>query len=440
MLTTWVGPIGLALAALVFKRRLQTRYLGGVVVWTGLAFLWTVALTWHGIRLGEWHAIFAAVTNLVAWTSAWDSVFWLREHPQVAAHRYFLWWALFWGALLGIAISQNLAMSWLFVEFSTLTSGALIIEMGDAQALEAAWKYIVIASVGLILGLVGIVFLYASLRVPGSGWSTLDYHYMATHVGQIAPIVRQLSVILLVVGFGTKAGLVPFHTWLPDAHSEAPSPVSGLLSGVLLGLSLFTLVRMVKILPIVGQGFLTGRHLLTLFGLLSVVVGALALLVQRDIKRLLAYSSIEQVGLMALAAAVGTREALYAALWQFALHAVIKSSLFYGAGHLTVQYGTKTLAQIAGLQARHRIGAFFWAFGIFALAGVPPLGLAYSEWLIFRALWQNHAYLVVLVAAGALSLTFAALTYHLIHTLWGELPEPRSRSVTPQASYKEGTS
>lgn len=424
----FIGPIAIVLAMLILKGRLHRAQFHAATIWVGLNFIWTLVITWHGIRLGQWHAIFAAVTNLVALTSAWDSARWLSEHPGIAPHRYYTWWALFWAALTGIALSQNLALSWLFVEFSTLTSGALIIEMGTAHALEAAWKYIVIASVGLIFALIGIVFLYASLRVPGAGWATLNYRSLATHAGAVAPIVRQLAVILVLVGFGTKAGLVPFHTWLPDAHSEAPSPVSGLLSGVLLGLSLFTLVRIVLILPDRGAGLLTGHHLLTIFGMLSVVVGSLALLVQRDIKRLLAYSSIEQVGIMALAASVGTAAALHAALWQFVIHAVIKSTLFYGAGHLTVQYGTKTLRRITGLQERHRMGAVFWALGILALAGLPPLGLAYSEWLIFQVLWQHQAYGVVLVMAGALTLTFAALTHHLIHTLWGAPPEVNART------------
>lgn len=439
LLTTLIGPLGLALAALLGRNQLHRAHFNAFTVWVGLDFAWTLAVSWHGIRLGEWRAVFAAITNLVALTSAWDSAAWLPAFPRVAPGRYYVWWSLFWAALLGIALSQNLALSWLAVEFSTLTSGALIIEMGGTRALEAAWKYIVIASVGLILGLIGIVFLYASIRVPGSGWATLDYANLAAHATAVAPIVRELAILLLVVGFGTKAGLVPFHTWLPDAHSEAPSPVSGLLSGILLGLSLFTLVRVVQILPLPDHVALSGRHLLALFGGLSMVVGALALFVQQDIKRLLAYSSIEQIGLMASAAALGTSAAIHAALWQFVLHAVIKSGLFYGAGHLTVRYGTKSLKGIADLQARYPLAAILWATGILALAGLPPLGLAYSEWLIFGQLWQHHAYVSVFAAAGALTLTFAALSHHLLHNLWGASP-PSSSGSSPAPNLTEEVS
>ncbi|MCL6562485.1 MAG: hypothetical protein K6U87_05705 [Firmicutes bacterium] len=414
-----LGPLGITAVALLARRRLTPGWGVWIAVWVGLDTAVTLALTLPAIGRGEWGAIFLAVTNLVALTSVGDSVLWLREHTRVAPHRYYFWWSLFWAALLGIALSKNLALSWLAVEFSTLASAALIIEMGGPHALEAGWKYIVIASVGLILALTGIVFIYATLRYQGLSWATLDFSNLHAQYPQIAPVVQQLGAILLVSGFGTKAGLVPFHTWLPDAHSEAPSPVSGLLSGVLLGLSLFTVARAVGTVPTGLPVYFSVDHLLTLFGAISVVVGALALLVQQDIKRLLAYSSIEQVGMMAVALGLGSRAAVGAALMQFVLHAVIKSSLFYGAGHLSVRYGTKGLSDITSLWARHRLGALLWTLGILALAGVPPLGLAYSEWLILDQLWLHHAYLVVAVVSVSLTISFAALAHHLIHNLWG---------------------
>lgn len=397
-------------------------------MWLGVG-----GLSWHPLLQGRIWVTLLDVTNFIAATSAWDSVVWLREHPRMAPHRYYGWWSLFWAALLGIALAHNVALAWLAVEFSTLTSGALIIEMGDPHALEAAWKYILIASVGLIVGLMGLVFVYASLRYQSLGWATLSYQNLHAQFPHMAPMIRTVATVFIVAGFGTKAGLVPFHTWLPDAHSEAPSPISGLLSGVLLGLSLFTIVRFMDAVPTVGGVFLSGPHLLTTFGTLSVVIGALALLVQRDIKRLLAYSSIEQVGIMAVAAGLGTKVALSLALWQFVLHAVIKSSLFYGAGHLSILYHTQRLAKITGLLARNHAAAVAWTIGILALAGLPPLGLAYSEWLIFRQLWQHHAYLVTGLVVAALTVTFAALTYHLMRTLWRDMD-----TLTPALPASEG--
>ncbi len=434
MSSSWAlgGPAVPLVVAAVLRRHSTQRWYAVIAIWTSLVWLAVGGLTWHPLIQGRTWAILLDVTNLVAATSAWDSVGWLREHPRMAPHRYYGWWSLFWAALLGIALAHNLALAWLAVEFSTLTSGALIIEVGDRHALEAAWKYILIASVGLIVGLIGLVFLYASLQYQTLGWATLNYQNLHGQFPHVAPIIRTLATVFIVAGFGTKAGLVPFHTWLPDAHSEAPSPVSGMLSGVLLGLSLFTVVRFVEAVPTARGVFLSGPHLLTIFGTLSVVIGALALLVQRDIKRLFAYSSIEQVGIMAVAAGLGTKAALSLALLQFVLHAVIKSSVFYGAGHLSVMYQTQRLKKITGLLARHPAGAVWWAVGILALAGLPPLGLAYSEWLIFRQLWQHHAYLVIGLVAASLTLTFAALTYHLMRNLWRDMD-----ALAPAAAASE---
>ena len=428
-----IGPVAMALIASLMRRRLTPRWARVFAVWVTLILAATVFLVWPGLTTEHWRSILIVVIDVVAATSAWDSVFWLAEHPHMALHRYYLWWALFWVALLAIALAHNLALAWLAVEFSTLASGALVVEMGDRHALEAAWKYIVIASVGLVLGLIGIVFLYASLQGQRLGWATLNYSNLQAHFMHIPSIIRQLATILLISGFGTKAGLVPFHTWLPDAHSEAPSPVSGLLSGVLLGLSLFTVARVVQTVPVPSTVYLSGNHLFTIFGTISVVVGSLALLVQRDIKRLLAYSSIEQVGLIAVALGVGTKAAFMVALWQFVLHAVIKSSLFYGAGHLTVVYHTKQLDKITGLMSRHPVGAIFWALGILALAGLPPLGLAYTEWQILTQLLSHQAMWVAILLFGALTLTFAALGYHLMRTLWGPVDMTDSGQTAPPA-------
>lgn len=433
-----LGPLVVVLAGIVMGRKSSIRWSVGIVVLVAADFITTLGLVLHGLLLGNWGAIFIATTNFVALTSAWDSIYWLKEHQSVARSHYYIWWGLFWSSLLVISLSQNLALSWLAMEFSTLASAALIVEMGDHHSLEAAWKYIVIASVGLVLGLIGIVFIYASLRFQGLSWSTLNYGNLHAHFHNIDPVVRILATVFIVTGFGTKAGLVPFHTWLPDAHSEAPSPVSGLLSGILLGLSLFTIARFVGAVPEISGTLLSGSHLLTVFGTVSIIVGSLALLVQRDIKRLLAYSSIEQVGIMAVAVGVGSRTAITAALLQFIFHAIIKSGLFYGAGHLSVRYGSKRLDEITGLISRNRNASFLWSLGILGLAGLPPLGLAYSEWLILSQLWIHHSYLVVFLTSAALTLTFAALTHHLIRTLWTPVPGAADSHSTSQETSVQG--
>ncbi|WP_020374923.1 proton-conducting transporter membrane subunit [Sulfobacillus thermosulfidooxidans] len=415
-----LGPVGVIVGSM-FERVLQRQRTPYVIAtWVSVVLLFTLYTEWSLLISRHWHwtPILLVMTNVIATTSAWDSVIWLHEHPKIPTQHYYIGWALFWVSLILIAGSPNLAVSWVAIEFSTLASGALIILMGSHQALEAAWKYIVIASVGLALGLIGIIFLYAALQFQDLGWTTLNYTNLAHHYRAIPPIVRALATILIVSGIGTKVGLVPFHTWLPDAHSEAPSPVSGLLSGVLLGLCLITIERFVTSIILPGGSFLSGFHLLTLFGTLSVVVGSLALLVQRDVKRLLAYSSLEQMGMIAIALGIDTPLARLAALLQLVFHALVKSTLFYAGGHLSVIYQTKDLDKLVNIRHTHKPLVILWTLGILALAGIPPLGLAYSEWLILAALWNGHMVLLIIMAISLL-MTFMALMYHVLRQLWG---------------------
>lgn len=417
----FAGPAVVIFLALTGHYFRMSRVAEAVAIWVTVVLIGTAFWSYHGIMAGQWSSILVMLVNFVAATSAWDSIRWGQEHPHMRRRRYYIWWPLFWGSLVAIALASNLAVAWLAIEFSTLASGALIVEMGSRRALEAAWKYIVIASVGLALGLIGIIFVYGSLRFEALGWQTLNYANLAHSYRDIPLIVREIATIFVVSGIGTKVGLVPFHTWLPDAHSEAPSPVSGLLSGILLGLCLVTIVRFIHAVSLPAGVTFSGPHLLLVFGTLSLVVGSLALLVQRDIKRLLAYSTIEQVGIMAIGFGIGTPWAETAALLQLAFHAVIKSTLFYTGGHLSVVYRSKRLDKITGIAHQHLGLAITWAIGILALAGLPPLGLAYSEWMILQALWQGHAIGLLIIVTVSLALTFAALSYHLLRGLWGGL-------------------
>ncbi|PSR38025.1 MAG: hypothetical protein C7B44_00775 [Sulfobacillus thermosulfidooxidans] len=427
-----LGPVGVMVFVLAAKGPNVHKLPQQVAWWATMTCLATAGLSFPAIWRGQDTAILEGIVNLIAVSSAWDSVIWRREHQAISLRAYYWWWSLFWLSLNVIAWSPNLAVSWLAIEFSTLASGALIVLGNTPQALEAAWKYIVIASVGLALGLMGIIFIYGSLRSQGLGWQTLSYVNLWRHHAHIAEIIRAVATLLVVGGIGTKVGLVPFHTWLPDAHSEAPSPVSGLLSGVLLGLCLITLVRFIQAVPVPSESVLSGPHLLLGFGMASVAMGALALFVQHDIKRLLAYSSIEQMGIMAIGFGLGTPLAETAALWQYAFHAVIKSTLFFTSGHLTERYHSKNLGHITDLARQHPKMAGLWAVGILALAGLPPLGLAYSEWMILWALWQSHALWALVTMSTALVLTFTALLYHLLKGLWGGLESwPQLKANTP---------
>jgi hydrogenase-4 component F len=425
-----LGPTGVIVLALIGYRRPSRRLRLIIAWWVSFILLFTIVSIYPDLRQGSWTSLLIVGTNVVATTSAWDSVWWIQEHPSINAFRYYTWWALFWASLTAISIAGNLVFSWLAIEFSTLVSSALIVEMRSRRAVEAAWKYVVIASVGLFMALIGILFLYASLRSQGLGWHTLDYVNIQAHASTVTPIVKKIITILIVSGIGTKAGLVPFHTWLPDAHSEAPSPASGLLSGVLLGLCLVTIERFLSKMPLSASALTSGPHLLLLFGSLSVIVGTFALLAQRDVKRLLAYSSIEQIGIAAIGFGINTPMSREAALLQLAFHAVIKSSLFYVGGHLSVSYGSTRLQRMTNMMYQNRKLSIVWATGLLALAGLPPLGLAYSEWMILLALWRAHLWVVLVVLSVSLALGFAALLYHLIRGLWdGQLETQKRQGI-----------
>ena len=433
-----LGPAGVMLLALVWRRLPHDWLRLAIAFWSTLVLILAAIASAHAAVHGHSFSWLLLLVDLVAATSAWDSIWWGREHPAMKARRYYVWWALFWASLIVVAVAGNLVLAWLAIEFSTLASGALIVEMGSRRALEAAWKYIVVASVGMLMAIIGIVFVFASLQFENLGWHTLDYVNIYSHYQAIAPIVREIATILIVSGIGTKAGLVPFHTWLPDAHSVAPSPVSGLLSGILLGLSLVTVDRYVAAVPLPTGILLSGQHLLLFFGALSVLVGTLALLVQSDVKRLLAYSSIEQVGIMAIGFGVGTPLAREAALLQLVFHAIIKSSLFYTGGHLSVKYQSVHMQHMTNMAHRHRGLAIAWALGILSLAGLPPLGLAYSEWMILLGLWQSHSWLALAVLSLSLLLGFAALLHHLIGGLWGQATNSAvAREKTPATAFAE---
>ena len=429
-----LGPLGVILLVFVGHRLPPDRIRKVIALWVTLVLLSSVIWSYPELLQGHWTLLLLLGTNLIATTSAWDSVWWGREHLNVKIVRYYVWWALFWAALITVAVADNLVLSWLAIEFSTLASGALIVEMGNRRALEAAWKYIVIASVGLFMAVIGVLFLYASLRFQHLGWYTLDYANIRSHASAINPIVKEIATILIVSGIGTKVGLVPFHTLLPDAHSEAPSPASGLLSGVLLGLCLVTVERYVGAAPVSHSTLVSGPHLLLVLGSLSVLVGTFALLAQKDVKRLLAYSSIEQMGITAIGFGINTPFAREAALLQLAFHAVIKSSLFYVGGHLSVAYGSTHLQRMTNMVGQHRRLAIVWTVGILALAGVPPLGLAYSEWMISLGLWQAHLWGVLVIVTGSLVLGFAALSYHLIRGMWGNQANRLKNEDVEQAS------
>ncbi len=321
---------------------------------------------------------------------------------------YFFWQQAFLGSLLAAAASGNLGFSWVAIELTTVTSAVLVGFSGTPKAVEAAWKYVVLCSVGLALALLTVILLYA--LGGGGGLGALDWTSLAAAAPHFPTGPVKLAYLFALVGFGTKAGLAPLHAWLPDAHSEAPAPVSALLSGVLLAVVLCTLVRVGSVAAL-ATGAAFPDHLLVGAGVLSVAIATPFLVLQHDLKRLLAYSSIEQIGLMAIGFGLHSPLAALGAVLQLVVHALTKSGLFFAAGRIAHDFGTQRLLRLRALGQRAPVLGGALLFGVFTLGGLPPFGMFFPELSIVRgALGQNAGlglFLLVLLA-----IAFAGLFHY----------------------------
>jgi len=335
---------------------------------------------------------------------------------------------IFLAAMASAVLANNIGVMWVAIEATTVATAFLVGHRRTRAALEATWKYVVICSVGIALAFLGTVLLYfASLHAGASSGDALNIDVLLAHASRLDPAVTRLGAGLLLLGYGAKAGLVPFHTWLADAHSQAPAPVSALMSGVLLSVAFYALLRVKSVVDLaVGTGFL--RTGLIIVGLLTLLIAASLLLVQTDFKRMLAYSSMENMGLVAVAAAAGTKLAIAALLLHVLAHGIAKSLVFLGSGQLQAAHDSTQINDVTGVLARSpMIGATFLV-GLAILLGLPPFAMFASELSISRALagaglgWVLGAALLLVVVA------FAALVRNGARMLLGP-PAPGSPAI-----------
>ena len=317
---------------------------------------------------------------------------------------------LFAWAMAMTPLVNGLALLWVAIEVTTVISALLVAIDDTDRATEAAWKYVLIASMGLGIALLGtIIMYYAGASVFGSAYE-LFYPKLLGAAGHFPPQVVRLSFVLAVLGYGTKMGLVPVHTWLPDAHSEAPTPVSALLSGALLAVSFYAILRFYEVTErAIGPEF--PRNVLLAFGVASILLAALYLASQRDLKRLLAYSSVEHMGVLAIGMSISSPIAVVGVLLHVLAHAAAKGTAFFGAGSVVRKFGTKDMTRIRG-----GIGALPWTgpmlvLAVLALSGMPPFGVFRSEFLIVSGgladpRGAGAAVLVVGVTLGMLGLSW----------------------------------
>jgi hydrogenase-4 component F len=375
------------------------------------------------LRADALSAVFLLATGFLYAAVAVYSVGYLKQHEDLYARRFYAGLNLFAWSMLAAPLMSSLALLWIAVEVTTIISALLVAIEDTDGAAEAAWKYVLIASAGLGLALLATVFAYFA------GAQVLGEHYNLAiapliHVaGRLPATPVRLAFLLALLGYGTKVGLFPVHTWLPDAHSEAPTPVSALLSGSLLAVSFYAILRFYQFTAAaLGSGF--PRDALLAFGVASLLLAALYVFGQRDIKRLLAYSSIEHMGILAIGVSFGAPVALAGVMLHVLAHAAAKGNAFMGAGVLRAKYGTKEISAMRGaLDVLPWSGPLF-LLAIFALSALPPSGIFRSEFQIVAGGLDGGHYAAAAVLVILVTVAFFGLTTTCTRILF--TPAPRS--------------
>jgi hydrogenase-4 component F len=385
------------------------------------------------LRVDAVSAIFLLATGFLYGVVGIYAVGYLKDHENLYARRFYAGFNLFAWAMLAAPLMSSLALLWIAVEITTVISALLVAIEDTDGAAEAAWKYVLIASAGLGLALLATVFAYfAGAQVLGEHYN-LAIAPLIQHAAHLPTTPVRLAFLLALLGYGTKVGLFPVHTWLPDAHSEAPTPVSALLSGSLLAVSFYAILRYYEFTAAaLGSGF--PRDALLAFGVASLLLASLYVFGQRDLKRLLAYSSIEHMGILAIGVSFGAPVALAGVMLHVLAHAAAKGNAFMGAGVFTVKYGTKQIARMRGALDLLPWSGPLFLLAVFALSALPPSGIFRSEFqIVAGGLASGNdaaaAVLVVLVTVTFFGLTSA--TTRILLT-------PAPRSLSAAASVERG--
>jgi len=445
LLPTFAAAAVLAIRSAAARRLLLVLVALGHVALTAATFIRPV-----GPQLGGWlvldplGAVFLALLSLLFLAASLYGVGYLaREarHPTGLADEGFLATnqpeAVFTACLLMflatmtlVTVSHNFGLLWVAVEATTLASAPLIYFHRQQRSLEATWKYLLVCSVGIAVALLGNFFLAIAATEPHGRSIPLVLSDLIAAAERLDPTWLKATFLLFLVGYGTKMGLAPLHTWLPDAHSEAPSMVSALLSGALLNCAFLAILR---ILQVCGAAGLAGfaQPLLILFGLLSMAVAAVFIVRQDDFKRMLAYSSVEHMGLLALGVGLGGAAACGAMLHALN-HSLTKGMLFLVAGNLLAAYRTKSVAETGGAIRVLPVSGALWIAGILAICGSPPFGPFVSELVIIKAAFDQNATWVAVTVLVLLAVIFIGMAAAMLRMAYGTPPERLAAVTQPR--------
>ena len=345
-----------------------------------------------------------------------------RLTPRLLRFYHALFQLMLFGMNLAV-VSNNIGLMWVAVELSTLTTVVMVGIYRTPEALEAAWKYFILGSVGIALALFGTILVYLAARpVVGEGLDAMVWTTLITRARGFDPNLLNIAFVFLLLGYGTKVGLAPLHAWLPDAHAEGPTPISAVLSGLLLNVALYALLRF-KILLAANPHSIAPGPLMIGLGLLSLLFAAFMLYRRRDIKRMFAYSSIEHMGIIVFAFGMAGPLGNLAGLLQMTMHSLTKSAIFFSVGHVAQVKGSQRIADMGGLTTTHPVLGWGLVAGVAAITGLPPFGVFTSEFLIVTSTFAREPLLAVLFVFG-LMIAFGALLLRLTDVAFGPVKGP----------------
>ena len=328
-------------------------------------------------------------------------------------------------------VANNIGLMWVAIEIATLTTVMMVGIYRTHEALEAAWKYFILGSVGIALALFGTILVYVAAEpVIGEGLDAMVWTELVGHAASFDPALLNVAFVFLLLGYGTKVGLAPLHAWLPDAHAEGPTPISAVLSGLLLNVALYAVLRF-KVLMTANEAAVAPGPLMVTLGLVSLVFAAFMLYRRRDIKRMFAYSSIEHMGIIVFAFGMGGPLANFAGLLHMTMHSLTKSGIFFAVGHIAQVKGTQRISEIGGLTETHPLLGWSLVLGVVAIAGLPPMGIFMSEFLVVSSTFARSPLLAIPLVFGLL-IAFGALLLRLNGFAFGE---PRGGTASVKASY-----
>jgi hydrogenase-4 component F len=367
--------------------------------------------------------VFVVLSTFVGFTTSVFSASYIghevhigRLTPRSLRFYHAMYQTLMFAMNLGL-IANNIGLMWVAIELATLTTVLMVGIYRTHEALEAAWKYFILGSVGIALALFGTILVYMAARpVIGEGHDAMVWTELIQKAGSFSPELLNVAFVFLMLGYGTKVGLAPLHAWLPDAHAEGPTPISAVLSGLLLNVALYALLRF-KMLIAANPGAFSPGPLMVTLGLVSVVFAGFMLYRRRDIKRMFAYSSIEHMGIITFAFGMGGPLANFGGLLHMTMHSLTKSAIFFAVGHIAQVKGTQRMSEMRGLTETHPVLGWGLVTGVVAIAGLPPLGIFMSEFLIVTSTFAREPLLAVvlvfglLVASGALMLRLSEIAF-----------------------------